>query len=110
MKWKDPATSFKVRDHPLRVDLRTPEQKPGLGRPVFIRRFRAAAQPLLFLDYLISNPVKGAVVNGGGILVKRIRKALSSTSSPHTAIFERTKTFLKKLGATGFASFDPPER
>ena len=160
MNPRDPATSFKVRGHPLRVDLLTPEKKPAQDRPVYIRRFQVAAQPLRFLDYLISNPVKGAVVNGGGILVnvpqparfalhklivsgerevtahskvqkdlfqaaqlltvileerpgdiqlaweainqqgpgwvKRIQKALSSTSSPHKAIFDRTKTILKK--------------
>ena len=157
---RDPATSFKVRGHPLRVDLLTPEKKPGQGRPVYIRRFQTAAQPLRFLDYLLSNPVKGAVVDGGGILVnvpqparfalhkliisgeravtahskvqkdlfqaaqllavlieerpgdiqlawealkqqgpgwvKRIRKALSSTSNPHKAIFDRTKTILRR--------------
>ena len=161
MNPKDPATSFKVRGHPLRVDLLTPEKKPGQGRPVYIRRFQAAAQPLRFLDYLISNPVKGAVVNGGGILVnvpqparfafhkliisgerevtahskvqkdlfqaaqlltvlleerpgdlqlaweaikrqgprwvKRIQKALSSPSSLHKGIFDRTKTYLDRL-------------
>ena len=160
MNPKDPATSFKVRGHPLRVDLLTPEKKPGQVRPFYIRRFQVAAQPLRFLDYLISHPVKGAVVDGGGILVnvpqparfalhkliisgerevtahskvqkdlfqaaqlltvlleerpgdlqlaweaikqqgpgwvKRIQKALSSPSSPHKAIFERTKTFLKR--------------
>jgi hypothetical protein len=69
MNLKDPATSFKVRGQPLRVDLLTPEKKPGQGRPVFIRRFQVAAQPLRFLEYLITEPVKGAVVNGGGILV-----------------------------------------
>jgi len=42
--------------------------------------------------------------------VKRIQKALSSTSSPHKAIFERAKTFFKRFEATGFASLDPPER
>jgi hypothetical protein len=69
MNPKDPATSFKVRGHPLRLDLLTPEKRSGRGRPVFIGRFQAAAQPLRFLDYLISHPVKGAVVDGGGILV-----------------------------------------
>ena len=47
----------------------TTEKRPGRGRPVFIGRFQAAARPLRFLDYLISHPVKGAVVDGGGILV-----------------------------------------
>ncbi|MDH4140679.1 MAG: nucleotidyltransferase domain-containing protein, partial [Coriobacteriia bacterium] len=38
-------------------------------------RLGAAAQPLRFLDYLIDGPVRGAVVNGGGILVNVPRPA-----------------------------------
>ena len=38
--------------------------------PVIISRFRTAAHPLPFLDFLIEIPVQGAVVNGGGILVQ----------------------------------------
>jgi hypothetical protein len=66
---KDPVTSFRVRGNPLRVDVLTPEIKSKEGRPVFIRRFNVAAQPLRFLDYLISSPVRGAVIDGGGVLV-----------------------------------------
>jgi hypothetical protein len=51
------------------VDVLTPEKPPQGSRPVFIRRFNVAAQPVRFLDYLISGPIKGAVVDGGGILV-----------------------------------------
>jgi hypothetical protein len=53
----------------LSGSLLTSAKKPGRDRPIFIRRFRAAAQPLRFLDYLIADPVKGALVKGGGILV-----------------------------------------
>ncbi|MCU0579298.1 MAG: GSU2403 family nucleotidyltransferase fold protein [Desulfobacterota bacterium] len=159
MNPRDPVTSFKVRGHSLRVDLLTPEKRSAQDRPVYIRRFQAAAQPLRFLDYLMEGPVKGAVVDGGGILVnvpqparfalhkliisrerevtahskvqkdlfqaaqllavlleerpgdlrlaweaiqklgpgwvKRVREALSNTSSPHREIFDRTKTMLK---------------
>jgi len=66
---KHPSTSFKVRGNPLRVDVLTPETRPGQNTPVFISRFNVAAQPLRFLDCLIDNPVKSAVINGGGILV-----------------------------------------
>ena len=66
---KASSTSFKVRGNPLRVDLVTPEIKRGENNPVFISRFNAAAQPLRFLDYLIDNPVKAAIVDGGGVLV-----------------------------------------
>ena len=66
---KNPSISFKVRGKPLRVDILTPKLKSGEQGPIFISRFNMAAQPIRFLDYLIENPVKGAVVNGGGILV-----------------------------------------
>lgn len=66
---KQPSTSFKVRGKPLRVDLLTPSKsRPGKGT-VSIPRFRAAAQPLPFLDFLLQDPVKGVVINGGGVLV-----------------------------------------
>jgi hypothetical protein len=155
---KDSSTSFRIRGRPLRLDVLTPENPQG-SRPVFIRRFNVAAQPVRFLDYLISGPTKGAVVDGGGILVKvpqpsrfalhklmisgerditahtkrqkdlvqaaqlltllleerpgdllpawegikrrgpgwikRVRKALSSSNSPHADIFARTLAFLK---------------
>ena len=65
----DPSTSFKVRGRSLRVDLLTPASTSRQKRPVFIQRFHAAAQPLRFLDFLIKDPVPGAVVDGGGILV-----------------------------------------
>lgn len=67
---KNPSTSFKVRGKPLRVDILTPSLRAKDRSPVFISRFNVAAQPVRFLDYLIENPEQGAVVNGGGILVK----------------------------------------
>jgi hypothetical protein len=66
---KNPSTSFKVRGKALRVDILTPEVDATDGSPKFIPAFNVAAQPLPFLDYLIENPEKGAVVNGGGVLV-----------------------------------------
>jgi hypothetical protein len=66
---KNPSTSFKVRGQPLRVDLLTPARSRNDSKPVFIPRFNAAAQPLPFLDFLIQDPERGAVVNGGGVLV-----------------------------------------
>ncbi len=66
---KDPSTSFKVRGSPLRVDLLTPARSSSNASPVFIPRFNAAAQPVRFLNFLIQNHQRGAVVNGGGILV-----------------------------------------
>ncbi len=66
---KQPSTSFKVRGRPLRVDLLTSSQRGTDKGPVTIPRFRAAAQQLPFLDFLLKDPVKGTVINGGGVLV-----------------------------------------
>ena len=38
-------------------------------RSVELPQFKAAAQPLRFLDYLIENPIKAAIVGGDGVLV-----------------------------------------
>ena len=71
---KQPSTSFKVRGQSLRVDLLC----PGRGEddpPVLIGRFRASAQPLRFLDYLLESPDKAVVLNGGVTLVNVPRPA-----------------------------------
>jgi hypothetical protein len=66
---RHPSTSFKVRGKGLRLDLLTPLRGKRSQRPVTIPRLNAAAKPLPFLDFLITRPVRGAIVNGGGILV-----------------------------------------
>lgn len=63
-----PSTSFKVRGQGLRVDLVTPSRGPATA-PVPVPRLRAAAQPLRFLDFLLESTVRGAVIDGGGVLV-----------------------------------------
>jgi hypothetical protein len=65
---KEPSTSFSIRRNPLRVDLITPQKSRSDG-PVFIKRLNAAAQPLKFLDYLIEDPIRGAVLNGDATIV-----------------------------------------
>ncbi|MBI3815403.1 MAG: hypothetical protein HY279_13190 [Nitrospinae bacterium] len=66
---KDPSTSFRIRGKSLRVDFLTPVVKPTRTGAIYIPRFNVAAQPMRFLDYLIENPERGIVINGGGILV-----------------------------------------
>ena len=66
---RKPSTSFKVRGKGLRPDLLTPLRGRRPQGPVTIPRLNAAAQPLPFLDFLITRPVRGAIVDGGGILV-----------------------------------------
>jgi hypothetical protein len=65
---RDPSTSFKVRGQALRLDLLCPKRGDS-DRPVFIPRFKAAAQPLEFLDYLLEGPERALVVDGGAALV-----------------------------------------
>lgn len=63
---RHPSTSFKVRGESLRVDFLT----PGKGSaPVPLPRLKTSAQPLPFMDYLIENPEKAAVLDAGGFLV-----------------------------------------
>jgi hypothetical protein len=66
---KHPSTAFKVRGKSLRVDLLTPQRRRKEPGPTVISRFKAAAQPLPYLDYLIEGFERGAIVDGGGILV-----------------------------------------
>lgn len=66
---RSPSTSFKVRGKGLRLDLVTPARHPRQTAPVAIPRFKAAAQPLPFLDFLVHRPLRAAVVDGGGVLV-----------------------------------------
>ena len=66
---REPETSFKVRGQALRVDLLTPARGRRDGKPVVIPRFKAAAQPMEFLDYLLEKPVAAPVIDGGATLV-----------------------------------------
>lgn len=67
---KHPSTSFKVRGKSLRVDVLTPQGSSRSRKPVLIGRFKVAAQPLPFLDFLVEGAEPGAVVNGGGVLIQ----------------------------------------
>lgn len=60
------STSFKVRGESLRVDFLTPGKAGG---PVAMPQLKTSAQPLPFMDYLIENPEKAAVLDAGGFLV-----------------------------------------
>lgn len=63
---RHPSTSFKVRGQALRVDFLTPGKA---GPPVFLPRLSTAAQPLPGMEFLIENPERAAVADGGGFLV-----------------------------------------
>jgi hypothetical protein len=57
----EPATSFKVRGKPLRVDLLTPAARTG-QKPVRVEGLGAYATPLRYLDYLIGKPMRTALI------------------------------------------------
>lgn len=63
---RHPSTSFKVRGESLRVDFLTPGKE---GPPVRLPGLSTSAQPLPYLEYLIENPEKGAVLDSGGFLI-----------------------------------------
>ena len=63
-----PSTSFKVRGRALRVDLLCPQRGQD-EQPIYISRFKAAAQPLAFLEYLLEGAERAVVINGGAALV-----------------------------------------
>lgn len=64
------STSFKVRGKSLRVDFLTSATGPRDGGPVPIPRFGVAAQPLMFLDFLMESTEYGVVIDGGSVLVQ----------------------------------------
>jgi len=66
---KHASTSYHIRGKELRVDILTPAKRSDDTKPVFIQRLKTAAQPLMYLDYLIASLVQAAIVNGGGTLV-----------------------------------------
>jgi hypothetical protein len=92
---KSPETSFKVRGQTLRVDLLTPASGSRDGKPILIPRFKAAAQPLELLDYLLEAPVAAPLVNGGATLINvpdPARFALHKLIvSGRRQVFEQTK-------------------
>ncbi|GAB4554052.1 MAG: GSU2403 family nucleotidyltransferase fold protein [Geothermobacteraceae bacterium] len=66
---EDPATSFKVRGHNLRVDLLCPAHSRQTEGPILIPAFKAAAQPLPYLGYLLKEPQRAALPYGSGVLI-----------------------------------------
>jgi hypothetical protein len=66
---KQPSTAFRIRGQSIRVDFLTPALGSRREEAVFINRFRVAAQPLRFLDYLLDGHVQAGVIDGSGVLV-----------------------------------------
>lgn len=62
---QSPSTSFLIRGSQLRVDVFTTAETPQSTAPVVVNRFKAAAQPLFPLDYLLEQPMQAAMIEGG---------------------------------------------
>ncbi len=67
---RSPSTSYSVRGKSLRVDLLTTASRRGPLAPIYLPRFQAAALPLPFMDYLLSESVDAVAFSGGATLVK----------------------------------------
>jgi hypothetical protein len=65
----DPSTSFKIRGKEFILDFLTPQCGRVNERPVFLPTLGTAAQPLRFLDYLITDPIQAVLAYDHGILV-----------------------------------------
>ncbi len=92
------TTSFKVRGQSLRLDLLTPAHGEGMGQPVSIKRLGSAAQAMDYLDYVMAEPMRGAVIDGGGILINvsrperfAIHKLIVAANRPAVAHAKRDK-------------------
>jgi hypothetical protein len=83
---RHPSTSFKVRGESLRVDFLAPGKE---GPPVRLPSLSTSAQPLPYMEYLLENPEKAAVLDAGGFLVLApsparfaLHKVIVSTERP----------------------------
>jgi len=66
---RSPTTSFKVRGRSLRVDLLCPDRTRESEGPVLIPALQAAAQPLPYLDFVMADAQRAALIYGAGVLV-----------------------------------------
>ena len=97
------------------MDVLTPASTPEERDPVFIPRFRVAAQPLPYLEYLIENPELGAVVYGGGFLVNvpsparfAFHKLIVTQERDVTAQSKTEKDFLQTSQIFSFLAEERP--
>lgn len=65
---KNPSTAFKMRGKEFRIDILTPMIGKESEKPVFLPSLNMAAQPLRFMDYLITDPIDCAIPYDAGIL------------------------------------------
>ena len=67
---KDPPTSFKHDKSGMKIDFLTPMIGKPTSKPVKLTGMDVYAEKLRFFDYLITDPVRGAVLTKNGVLVQ----------------------------------------
>lgn len=66
---KSPTTRFRIKGQQLSVDILTPMLGRPSSKPVHLAAFNTYAEPVRFLDYLITGAQEAVLVARGGILV-----------------------------------------
>lgn len=67
---RHPSTSWQTEDRELRVDLLTPLIGRARKSPVKLSSLGAFAKPLRFLDFLLAETTRAAVLTGTGVLIR----------------------------------------
>lgn len=70
-----PSTRFRIRDGELSVDILTPMIARASSKPVHIASLNTYAEPVRFLDYLLSDAQPAVIVARAGILVNVLSPA-----------------------------------
>lgn len=98
---RQPSTSFMIRGNQLRLDVLT-DQRGRSSDPVYIPRFKTAAQPLHFMTYLFKETIPAVVINGGATLVRvpaparyAIHKLIIAQERSAAGLAKRDKDYLQ---------------
>ncbi len=69
---RSPHTSYHIRGKELKVDLLTTASRRGPFDPVFIPRFKAAALPMPYMDYLLEGNTEALVLAGNSATLVKV--------------------------------------
>jgi hypothetical protein len=69
---KSPCTSYHIRGKELKVDLLTTASRRGPFAPVFIPRFKAAALPMPYMDFLLEGSTEALVLAGDSATLVKV--------------------------------------
>ncbi|MEQ3696412.1 MAG: GSU2403 family nucleotidyltransferase fold protein [Pseudomonadales bacterium] len=95
---KHPSTAYKIRGQQYSVELLTPMRGKPDSKPVHIKQFNAAAEPLRFLDYLLDEIQPMVAAFDTGLLVNvpeparfALHKLVTSQRRPASQTAKSTK-------------------